>query len=77
MAIPAKTTDAIAKLFLDSLERDRKVMSLFRTEYEEVGFWKGLWLKLTGRKPRMILPPLPTATSDTVTFRRPTDYRDK
>ena len=72
-----KMAKIMSRQFLEELQRDMTELPIFNIEYEQVGYWKGLWLKLTGQKPRIIYPPLPKATSDTITFRRPQLYQDK
>lgn len=76
MAIPAKTTEAMTRLFMQQMKAEKILPSLV-FEYEKVGYWKGLWLKLTGRKPRIIYPKISASPCDTITFRRPSEYLDK
>jgi len=60
----------LTKIFLASFEAE-KVLPSFKVEYEEVGFWHGLWLKITKQEPPVIYPPFPVSEGDTVTFKRP------
>ena len=69
-------TRKLTKMFLQQFEAST-VMSSLQANYkpEEVGFIKGLRLKITGKEPEMVYcgKPIPEC-SDTITFKRPNSY---
>ncbi len=71
-----ETTKKIMNEFLYSMKAEAVLPSM-RIEYEEVGYWYGLWLKITRQKPPLRIPNFPACDDDTVIFRRPDNYIKK
>ena len=71
-----KLSSQVSKKIPSRLEPHLRSIYLadFKIEYEEVGYWRGLWLKITRQKPPIKYPPLPESKGDTITIRRPTPY---
>ena len=63
----------LMKVFLQEF-KSHEVLPSFKLEYEEVGFWYGLWLKITRQEPPVKYPPLPEHKGDTITIKRPKTY---
>jgi len=63
-------TKLIMSKFLAEFEAT-KVLPSMQLEYAEVGFWYGLWLKITRQERPVVYPHLPESKGDTITFRRP------
>jgi hypothetical protein len=68
-----KLTKKLAGIYLQKFEASRVLPSL-QIEYEDVGFWHGLWLKVTRQSKPIKMPPFPQSGGDTITFRRPSEY---
>ena len=60
----------LLKIFLAEFEA-KEVLPSFKVEYQEVGFWYGLWLKINKQDPPIKYPPLPECKGDTITIKRP------
>ena len=63
-------TQKLLKLFLSEFKAYEVLPSL-KLEYEEVSFWRGLWLRITRQERPVKYPPLPECKGDTITFKRP------
>ena len=70
----SENSKKITNEFLSSMKAEAVLPSL-RIEYEEVGYWHGLWLKITRQKPAVKPLKLPLGDGDTVNFKRP--YADE
>ena len=64
------------KKFLAAFEA-KEVLPSLKIEYQEVGFWYGLWLKITRQDPPIKSMPLPECKGGTITIKRPKEYRQK